>query len=364
MKVLFASGSMQGGGAERVVSLLANDFVERGWDVSILVVRSGSVYPLDNRVRLVRVFQEPEITAAIGNKILRRFNYLPRLIARVREEKPDVIVPVHGDGWNGLFILVGKLLGVKVIAAEHTSHTAGRLSIPRWIERYMVYRLADQVTVLTQFDFYYYRRFIRKLTWLPNPLGFRPLMAFTARAPVLLAAGRLNSWSSKGFDNLLRVFATVSSNRPEWRLQIAGSGDEGKSYLAQLANDLGVGAKVEFLGFQNDIDRVMQQASIFVLSSRFEGFGMVLAEAMSQGCACISFDCEAGPAEIITDEVDGLLVPNQDHAALGAALDRLMADEGLRLRLATAGLAKVEQFSLRTIGQKWLDMFRTMKLVS
>lgn len=364
MKILFASGSMSGGGAERVVSLLANDFVDRGWEASVLVVRGDSIYSLDDRVELVRVYEESEITTATSNKILRRFNYLPRLIARVWKEKPDVIIPVHGGGWNGMFVLIGRLLGVKVIAAEHIGHTVGRFSLPRWAERHLAYRLANRVTVLTKFDYEHYRHFIRKLTLLPNPLSFQPLMALGERAPVILAAGRLNSWSHKGFDNLLRVFAMVSPRHPEWQLEIAGSGEEGRAYLAQLAHELGVAEKVHFLGFQKDIDRVMQRASIFVLSSRFEGFGMVLAEAMSQGCACVSFDCEAGPAEIIADGVDGLLVANQDNAALANALERLMADGGLRHRLAQTGLAKAENFSIETIGQKWAELFRTMGLVS
>ena len=364
MKVLFASGSMQGGGAERVVSLLANAFVGRGWKVAVLVVRGESIYTLDEGVKLLRVYEESEITTATSNKIFRRFNYVPKLIAKVRAAKPDVIIPVHGGGWNAMFVLIARLLGVKVIAAEHISHTVGGFSFLRWAERHLVYCLADRVTVLTRFDFDHYRHFIRKLTLLPNPLSFRPLAELGMRVPVILAAGHLNRWSHKGFDNLLRVFAMVSPQHPEWRLEIAGSGEEGRGYLAQLAHELGVAERVHFLGFQRNIERVMQRASIFALSSRFEGFGMVLAEAMSQGCACVSFDCEAGPAEIITDGVDGLLVPNQDNVAMAIAVERLMVNGALRHRLALAGLDKAQNFSIEAIGQKWTVLFREMGLVT
>lgn len=362
MKVLFASGSMQGGGAERVVSILANDFASRGWRVSILVVRGASVYPLDAAVRVVPVYQEADITSSLGNKILRRLSYVPRLLARVFMERPDVIVPVHGDGWNGMFIMLAKLLGIKVVAAEHISHTAGRPGWRRFLERRVLYRMADQVTVLTRFDFDHYRHFIRRLTWIPNPLGFAPVDSIGQREKVVLAAGQLDRWSHKGFDKLLEVFATVAPRHPGWRLEIAGSGDLGRSYLQQRVEALGLNERVVFLGFQKDIDQVMRRASVFVLSSRFEGFGMVLLEAMSQGCACVSFDCEAGPAEIITSGLDGLIVSNQDNASMASALDRLLTDGGLRARLAASGLDTVKKYSPRSIGHQWADLFRSLGL--
>lgn len=362
MKILFASGSMQGAGAERVVSLLANQFVAQGIEVSVLVVRGESVYELDEKVKLIQIYQDTDITSNLMNKVLRRFNYLPRLIACVRKEKPDLLIPVHGGGWNGLFVLIAKLLGIKVVAAEHTNYTVRRYGVLRWIERHLIYKLADVVTVLTQFDFEYYKKFLKNLIILTNPISFQPVLSITERGLVILAAGRLDSWAPKGFDNLLKVFSVVARTHPDWILQIAGAGGEGKDYLTKLATQLHIVDKVIFLGFQKEIDRVMRSASIFVLSSRFEGFGMVLAEAMSQGCACISFDCPAGPAEIITDGVDGVLVENQNNDAMARELERLMADGALRQRLAGAGLTKVDQFSIEVISAKWFSLFRELGL--
>jgi glycosyltransferase involved in cell wall biosynthesis len=108
----------------------------------------------------------------------------------------------------------------------------------------------------------------------------------------------------------------------------------------------------------------MQNASIFVLSSRFEGFGMVLAEAMSQGCACISFDCPTGPSEIIDHEVNGILVKDQNTPAMVDELQRLMADEGLRKRLAVAGIKKAEKFAPPGISERWVALFKSLGLTS
>ena len=363
MKVMFLSGSMQGGGAEHVVSILANYFVGEGIATSILVVRGGSVYPLDEKVRICPIYLDEEITSSIFNKVLRRFNYYPRLFFCIRAERPDVLIPVHGGGWNATMVVMAKLLGIKVIASEYISHTVGRHNLFRWIERHLVYKLADAVTVETEFNLSFYRKFLASVFVLPNPIGFIPVKDVLGRERVILAAGRLDSWSHKGFDNLLAVFSTVSKKHSDWRLQIAGAGDVGKAYLSQLAAQFGVTDQVDFIGFRKDLDQVMQQASIFVLSSRFEGFGMVLAEAMSQGCACISFDCAAGPAEIITDGVDGILVEDQNNAVMARELDRLMGDDALRKRLALAGLKKVEKFSVEISGQKWNALFRAMGLV-
>ena len=362
LKILFASGAMSGGGAERVVSLLGNEFISHGIDVSILVVRGESSYKLDDKVRLIPVYQDAEITSSLINKVLRRLNYLPRLIACIRKAKPDVLIPVHGGGWNGLFVLFAKFLGVKVVAAEHINYTVGRYGMRRWLERRVIYKMADAVTVLTRFDFEYYKKFIKNLIILPNPISFRSVSGISNKEKIILAAGRLDNWSHKGFDNLLKVFSVVSGNHPDWRLQLAGAGAEGKEYLTQLAAELHVNDKVDFLGFKKEIDQVMRSASIFVLSSRFEGFGMVLAEAMSQRCACISFDCPAGPSEIITNGVDGVLVENQNNQAMAIELERLMNDRALRQRLAGAGLINVDKFSMEVISAKWFNLFKKLGL--
>lgn len=362
MRVLFASASMSGGGAERVVSILANELVKRGISVGILVVRGASVYALDERVRLLPVYQEQEITTSIANKVARRFSFWTRLFSLVKAFRPDVIIPVHGGGWNAKFVLLARAMGIRVIAAEHISHTVNAKQMIRYVERRWVYRLADALTVLTRSDFAHYSDYLNHVELLPNPAGFPFHEKPDPRGLVLLAAGRLDSWHHKGFDNLLAAFAQVASAHPCWRLQIAGTGDKGRRHLESIASTLGIAAKVDFLGFRQDIDAVMRSSEVFLLSSRFEGFGMVLVEAMSQGCACVSFDCEAGPSDIIDHEVDGLLVENQNQTALANALDRVMRDASLRERLSTAAREKAMRYAPACITDRWMDLFARLGL--
>lgn len=360
MRILFASGSMLGGGAERVVSLLANYLVAHGFDVYILIVRGDSVYPLDSRIRLVRIYQEHEITSKISNKIWRRLVYLQRIVGRLIDCKPEVVIPVHGGGWNALFTVLSKAMMIKVVASEHITHTINSKRFLRFVERRLIYRLADAVTVLTKSDQCYYASFLRRVVRIPNPVSFMPVTSIGMRESLLLSAGRLDSWPHKGFDNLLRVFAALSEAHPEWRLQIAGGGERGMNFLVELAKDLGIEKKVDFLGFQSEIQQVMQRAAIFVVSSRFEGFSMVLLEAMSQGCACVSFDCKAGPSDIIEPNVDGILIEDQNVIAMQRELDALMRDQDRIRALASEAIKKPEQFSLERVGGAWINLLNSV----
>lgn len=362
IRILFASGTMSGGGAERVVSSLANHFAALGYQVDILVVRGVSIYPLDPRVRLTPVFSEAEIQASLWNKVWRRLAYFPRLLGLLKRYRPDVVIPVHGGGWNGQFVFMCWLLGIKVIAAEHISWTVGRKRFGRWIERHVVYRIADALAVLTDADKAYYQQFLPRVVKIPNPVSFAPpdIDRPGSRTCTILAAGRLDSWHHKGFDSLIAVFAQVAAQRPHWRLQIAGAGSTGMAYLQSLAVQHGVADKVDFLGFRQDLAALFGESGIFVLSSRYEGFGMVLLEAMSQGCPCVSYDCPSGPADMIDDGHNGLLVRDQDEAGLAAAIVRLIDDVDLRAALGGAAIEKAGLYRVEAIGERWLELMRAI----
>jgi glycosyltransferase involved in cell wall biosynthesis len=353
---------MRGGGAERVVSTLSNHLSKIGFDISILVVRGNSIYTLSDSIRLFPLYNESEIKSNVINKLIRRLDYLPKIIKLIKSIKPDILITVHGGGWNGLMVISAKILGIKVIAAEHISWTVGSHQWGRRFERKVVYLLADAVAVLTDADREYYAHYLPRVVKIPNPLSFNLLTEPSVREKTILAVGRLDSWKHKGFDTLLEVFSRFHTEFPDWRLQIAGTGAAGRDYLGRMARDLKVDQRVDFLGFRSDIADVMKSSSIFVLSSRFEGFGMVLIEAMSQGCACISFDCPSGPADILQPDVDGFLVPDQDKAAMVEGLVHLIQNEQLRTSLGQAAVAKANQYRVEVIGGQWVSLFKSIGL--
>ena len=172
-------------------------------------------------------------------------------------------------------------------------------------------------------------------------------------AKVVLAAGRLNI--QKGFDWLIDAWARVEADREDWTLRICGDGEE-KDALEQRVAELGL-SRVEMPGACSDMAEQMSRASIFALSSRFEGFPLVLCEAMSKGLAPVSFDCPTGPAEMIDDGHNGLLVPLGDTDAFAAALARMIGDDALRHRCGTAAIATGRDFRIEVIGPMWERLF-------
>jgi glycosyltransferase involved in cell wall biosynthesis len=160
----------------------------------------------------------------------------------------------------------------------------------------------------------------------------------------------------KGYDLLLQAWAEVEKHYPDWSLDIYGMGDQ-TSYR-QLMSDLGIDARrCRLNGPVEDVVKTYTDSSVFVLSSRFEGFGLVLVEAMACGLPVVSFDCPAGPDEIITDGVDGLLVPSGDVHALAGKLMTLMADEALRERLGQQARQSARRYEMAAIATQWKDLF-------
>jgi len=188
---------------------------------------------------------------------------------------------------------------------------------------------------------------------IPNAVPDLPLGPGDPVAHKLIAAGRLEP--QKGFDLLLEAFAAVAPKHPDWTLDIFGRGTQ-RELLEQSLVDLGLGGRVRINVPTDRLGERMRDASVFVLSSRYEGFPIVLLEAMAAGLAVVSFDCQTGPNEIVTDGTSGVLVPPEDVSALAAALDRVMDDESLRRRLAAAAPAAVRPYSLENIGRRWDEL--------
>jgi glycosyltransferase involved in cell wall biosynthesis len=241
--------------------------------------------------------------------------------------------------------------GPAVVATEHAPVGRYNALLKREIRRR--YPALDAVVVLGEGERAALERVTRGTTpvhVIPNAVPALPGERSPLAAPVVVAVGRLQP--VKGFDLLIRAFAEVAAEHPEWRLRICGSGSERKALKAQIA-ELGLEARVRLAGRVAQIERELEQASVFVLSSRAEGLPLAMLEAMSKGVPVVSFACPTGPAAVIEHGVDGLLVANGNEAALGRAIAALIADEPLRRRLGAAALRKAEAFGLDAVGERW-----------
>ena len=192
---------------------------------------------------------------------------------------------------------------------------------------------------------------------IPNPLPVLPKESSTLTVKRVIAVGRYSH--EKGIDLLLRAWSVAAKQLPGWRLCTYGTGDR-TPYL-RLARDLQIDqSQYELCGAVDDIGREYLGSSVFVLSSRFEGFGMALVEAMSHGLACVSFDCPCGPKHIIDNGRDGILVENGNTQALAEAIARVAADAGLMASLGHQAALSARRFSIDRIGRQWEDLFRQL----
>jgi glycosyltransferase involved in cell wall biosynthesis len=247
-------------------------------------------------------------------------------------------------------LLAARLAGpdLKVVGAEHLHFDAHRRGLSRDIRRH--YGGLDALTVLTADDARDYAGIAPVIERIPNAVP--PLGGGGAQldAPVIVAAGRLTT--QKGFDRLIDAFAVVAREHPQWQLRIYGEGRERPVLERQIVRR-GLHDNVFLMGQTKQLPDALGQASLFVLSSRFEGFGIVLIEAMSKGLPVVSFDCPRGPSEIVSHGTDGLLVPDGDVAGLSTALLELVTDPEKRRRYGVAALQKAESFAQGPVTERW-----------
>jgi glycosyltransferase involved in cell wall biosynthesis len=274
-----------------------------------------------------------------------------RLLGRLRAGGGDVVIATR-PAWALLAVAAAPPDAV-TIAQEHMNFHAHRPALAADVRRR--YGDLDALAVLTESDGEDYGALLdgrpTRVVRIPNAVPRPPGAAVAALdAPVVAAAGRLTS--QKGFDLLIRAFGPVSRRHPGWRLRIHGSGPE-RAALERLIGEQGLDGAVELMGPTRRLGAAFAQASVFVLSSRFEGFGMVIVEAMSCGLPVVSFDCPRGPAEIITPGRDGILVPPEDVAGLTGAIEALVADPERRRAYGAAALQASRAYDVREIGARW-----------
>lgn len=356
MKIDFIISDLLGGGAQRVMVILANHFAKKGYDISIITFGGEKdefeINPLIKRIKLHK------------SKIkIRRIGALVNLLKyyKAKKNRPAIIISFI-TLMNLISIIVAKVYSIKIIISEHNSHLqAQRPKLLTHATRKLFYRHADFVTVLTSYDIDFYKKLKSNVVVMPNPCSFMPVeKSKKQREKVILAAGNLDRYHHKGFDNLISLIEPILKSNPDWILKIIGGGDTGKSYLKNIAENSDITKQVVFAGFQSNVAEIMNNSEIFILSSRYEGLPMVLLEAMSQGMACIAYDCKTGPSDIITNEVNGLLIEDQNIPSMQNGLKKLISDELLRDKLKANAIKSLDNYSIKSIEERWEKLFNEL----
>ena len=355
MRLTLVISSMAAGGAERIMAIMA-DYWDKKYDLTLLSFDDGSnppFYPLPpgvNHRHLDLVKQSGNLLTAAWNNLIR----IRKLRAAIRASNPDCVISFM-DQTNVLTLLATRGTGVPVLVSEQTfppEHHIGSLWRIMWR---FTYPMAARVVPTTARTIEVLPRRVRA-TVIPNPArssvgvsGSNPSKRPADRR-IIIAMGRMDQF--KGHDLLLNAFASIKDRHPNWSLIILGEGAQ-RQELESLRDRLALGNRVSMPGLVKNPEDYLRQADLFVMSSRFEGLPLSLGEAMASGLAVISTDCPTGPREMITDGVDGLLVPNEDGDALGAAMDRLMSDDQTRQRLAARASEVTQRFGVEKVMAMW-----------
>jgi glycosyltransferase involved in cell wall biosynthesis len=224
------------------------------------------------------------------------------------------------------------------------------------------YPALDAVTALTEGSADRYRESIgpgAHVVCIPNAA---PANEAGRRArpdsPIIMAAGMLSR--RKGFDRLLRAWASLAPDHPGWSVEIFGDGKEHDG-LEALVHRLGLRRSVRLRGHSPKLMDELTRGSVFAMTSRKEGFPMVLLEAMSVGMPVVAYDCPTGPRDIVSEGVDGYVVPDGRTRLMAEALGRLMDDDDRRRRFGEAALEKVEHYELAAIAGRWEALFAELE---
>ena len=359
MKIAILVNTLTNGGAERVASLWAKGFYEQGNEVTVLIKNPEKpiTYKVPAGVNI-------KSTRPLHGGYFMSFRYDIRLRKIIRDIRPDYLICLlDGEGIHAKLATIG--LGVKVIQTEHNSFERPEniaLSFKQKFFKFFCNKFMPVVTVLTQADKNFIGNRLKNVQVLPNPLAYEPAKVMPVKEKVILAAGRLDAGYTKGFDLLIVAFGKIAMHYPNWELHIAGGGlpSSLKKYQS-MAKECGIEDKVHFLGYVDNMLPLYQKSSIFVLSSRYEGFGMVLIEAMSQGCACIACDYKGRQKEIITNKVDGIIAETDDVQSIAYHLEYLLSHHSEREKLQIKAVERSQDFALCNIMNKWTYILSSIK---
>lgn len=412
MKIAIVQVALSHGGAERVGALIANGLSQKGHKTIILTDLNEPVtYETDPKITIYGFVGKKT------NKFAKWFKTIRNIRSAVKKEKPNIIIGIMG--LCSLITYIACLgLHIPIVMTEHYAFERpdnAPLKFKQKLFKFYINKLYTAVTVLTEADKRVIGHRLKRVFVMPNPLFLEPTKTIPPKEKSILAAGRVDGWYAKGFDILLQAWSKIQdpgSKFQDWWLKIAGNGKkESFEYLMNLLPDgewvyndnvndddnfintkekyagtekqksqkCGVWRSekyhIEFLGFQKDMESLYKKSEIFVLSSRYEGFGLVLIEAMSQGCAPIACDFNGRQRDILCPEgvsssmfqnsrielcKNGMLCKPEDVEALASAIGSMIRDKDYRQRVQQHAIERSKFYALDNIIIMWEKMFKTI----
>ena len=354
------------GGVQRVASNLCHGWVRRGWEVHLIVESGvGTAFPAPADVVHHQLSKRHKRRGLKG--IWDNFSRVIALGRIVRAERLDAVLAISTVA-NVHLAQADIPKNVVRVGSEHGYSPHFPLSFHKeWFRRRTYPKLDAIVCPTKEAADYLAQAYPRArtlgipnwLTW-PLPKGDGSASAAMGRTgrKTFVACGRFDKL--KGFSRLIMMFDGLKERLPDWDLIIVGDGED-RALLEAQVDQAKLRDRVFFPGWVADMESAFRSADVFVFPSVSEGFALVLAEAMACGLPCVSYDCKVGPAEIIRDGVDGVLVPVGDEKTFSAAMLRLATDEAERRRLAASCPAVLARLSEDAIQPLWAKVLSSKR---
>lgn len=355
MKILVYCDSLSpSGGLERVVCSHIN-FFSRSHDVSVIVKDDGnSFYKLPLDIRIISFnnninFAKFTVLDKLVNSIssILKFNRVTK-----NSEFDYVYVPTP---LNFIEVILANIRPSKIIITNHASYN-GYNKFYKLVIKFF-YRFAKIIILPTKYDFDIYSRFSKTIKFIPYSKPFSTNYLANPDAKIALCVGRLTL--DKQHHLLIDIWSEIAKFYPDWKLRIVGSGELNDDLINTIQRH-NLSSSVTIVKPTKNIMSEYFNASIFLLTSRFEGFGMVLIEAMECGLPCVSFDCPSGPPEIITNGLNGFLIRSFDLVAYSNKVKLLIQDPELRNFMAIQAKSSASQYSEKVIFDHWEKLLSTL----
>ena len=362
------------GGVERVLTLKANYLAEHfGYDITIILSEGKEkplFYPLSDKIKVLNLdigFEELW-TCSFIKKIFvylkKQRVYKRKLTAELMRIRPDITISLlrrEINFINGIKDGSKKIGELHVNRANYRNFEANDSNLLKrafetfWMESLVSHlKRLDKFVVLTHEDEASWSD-LSNVVVIPNPLSFAPTTQSLLTSKRIIAVGRYVY--QKGFDLLLRAWASVEKQCPDWELAVFGAGD--RTPYERLSSELLL-QRCTLNDPTSDIEKEYVNSSLFVFSSRFEGFGMVLVEAMACGLPVVSFACPCGPQDIITDGVDGVLVENGNVSQLAEKIIYMIEHPEERMLMGANAVRKSERYKIDRLAKEWKNLFESL----
>ena len=359
-KIAFVIASLSHGGAERVISNLSNGLLEKFEIVIITFAKAPPFYPLDARVKVVACCDVIETPTTIYQSLKLNYILTTRIYKILRKEGVNIVIGFITSA-NILAIIAARIYGIPSVISERDNPLAGGLPKFWLILKKLVYPFAHRIVLQTEGikKVFEIRIKSEKITVLRNPIASELTNLRdenVKKENLILTVGRLDE--NKNQAEIIKAFGSIGL-RTDWKLLIIGDGHK-KQELTDLIYSLNLTDNIEIISKVERIDKYYNKASIFVFTSKTEGFPNALLEAMHFGLPSISKDCNFGPSDLIDDGVNGYLVPINQEKVLEKRLTQLMNNPELRLKFSKKAQMTTENYKSEKVVAQWEELINSI----